>query len=186
MELEERIAAYLDGDLDPAGVRAVEEALVDPTVAALLSEELMLRALLGSMPPDGLPSTLVPRLESGLGVQQGWTEQAKRRVIAARPRPSDAVAAARWGLAGATAARSALSAAQAGLRWARVLRRPVPRAKPGPGSRRPQRGTLSSEGAERRRGISGLRAPIAALKAAAYPPWWRVARYVRRRVRWSY
>jgi len=117
MTLEERIAAYLDGELDDRAASAVEAALIDPAVGQLLGEELMLRELLGALPPDAAPAALVARIESSLGVSDGLGERVGRRLRAtlagSRPTLGTAVKAARLGAGGARVALSGVSTARA-------------------------------------------------------------------------
>ena len=119
MTIEARIAAYLDGELDRRAAAEVEAALVDPAAAGLLAEELMLRQLLATMPPDSAPVELIARLEDTLGVGSSPMAWARQRLRAALPEPRRAVrgpalgvkafAAARVGVAGARGAATGLS-----------------------------------------------------------------------------
>lgn len=61
----ERVAAYLDGRLSLEQTARLEAELAQGgEVARLLSEELMLRELLSSMPPDAPPEGLIERIEA--------------------------------------------------------------------------------------------------------------------------
>lgn len=111
MSIEARIAAYLDGELDERAAAEVEAALVEPETAQLLSEELMLRELLATMPPDAPPEALIARLESSLGVGSGVTERVRRQLGAALAGPSWAVRAPALGVKALAAARTSVAGA---------------------------------------------------------------------------
>jgi anti-sigma factor RsiW len=64
--LQDRIEDYLDGVLDTEESQRFEEQLVDDVVAAEFRELLLLRELLGRLPPDQPPPALVQRIESAL------------------------------------------------------------------------------------------------------------------------
>lgn len=125
MTLEERIEAYLDGELDNRAAAEVEAALVDPAVAELLSEELMLRELLASMPPEAPPDELIARLEDSLGVGTGFTAEVKSqlravfagsgRAVSGSALAAKALVAARMSLAGARLAASGVSTMRTSL-----------------------------------------------------------------------
>ena len=123
MTLEEQIAEYLDGVLDDRATAEVETRLVEPAVARLLGEELMLRTLLAAMPPDAPPGALVTRLENSLGVSRSVTRWARQRLGAAwRPALG---ASARISVTGARLAVLGVSTVRSTLD--RGADRPLPR-----------------------------------------------------------
>jgi anti-sigma factor RsiW len=65
-DLHDRIEDYLDGALDDEAARRFEQDLLQAEVAAQFREALLLRDLLGSLPPDQPPEGLVERIESAL------------------------------------------------------------------------------------------------------------------------
>lgn len=66
-EIMERVEAYLSGRLGLEETARLEADLLEGgEVARMLSEELMLRELLGSMPPDAPPEGLTARIEGAL------------------------------------------------------------------------------------------------------------------------
>jgi hypothetical protein len=65
-ELQDRIEDYLDGRLDDEAARRFEQDLLKKDVAAEFREALLLRELLGSLPPEQPPEGLVQRIESAL------------------------------------------------------------------------------------------------------------------------
>jgi anti-sigma factor RsiW len=69
-KLEERIDAYLEGALSPEEAYRFEQELLDPEVAGLFSEALMLREMLASMPPDQPPEELIELIEATLEVER--------------------------------------------------------------------------------------------------------------------
>ena len=69
-KLEERIDAYLEGALPPEEAERFEQELLDPAVAGLFAEALMLRELLAGAPPDRPPEELIERIEASLEVQR--------------------------------------------------------------------------------------------------------------------
>jgi anti-sigma factor RsiW len=69
-ELEERIDAYLEGALSPEEAERFEQELLDPEVAGLFAEALMLREMLASAPPDGPPEDLIGLIEATLEVER--------------------------------------------------------------------------------------------------------------------
>lgn len=69
-KLEERIDAYLEGVLPPEEAERFEQELLDPDVAGLFAEALMLREMLASMPPDQPPGELIEQIEASLEVQR--------------------------------------------------------------------------------------------------------------------
>lgn len=127
--IEIRIARYLDGDLDAQATAEIEAALVDSEVAALLSEELMLRALLGELPPHQPPESVIERLEQVLELSaRSWTDRLREVVRIAIVTPgrkigATAISSIRPGLAGARAASRGASTVRASV--ARIRRRPV-------------------------------------------------------------
>ena len=67
----ERVEAYLSGRLGLEETARLEaELLQGGEVSRLLSEELMLRELLGSMPPDEAPDGLTERIERAMPLGQ--------------------------------------------------------------------------------------------------------------------
>ena len=75
-KLEERIDAYLEGALSPEEADRFERELLDPEVAGLFAEALMLREMLASMPPDQPPEELIEQIEATLEVERA--EEAAR------------------------------------------------------------------------------------------------------------
>jgi len=69
-KLEERIDAYLEGALSPEEAERFEQELLDPQVAGLFAEALMLREMLAGMPPDQPPGELIELIEESLDVQR--------------------------------------------------------------------------------------------------------------------
>ena len=65
-DMHGRIEDYLDGALDDEAARHFEQDLLHEEVAAQFREALLLRELLGSLPPDQPPEGLVERIESAL------------------------------------------------------------------------------------------------------------------------
>ena len=65
-DLHGRIEDYLDGALDHEATRRFEQDLIQTEVATQFREALLLRDLLGSLPPDQPPEGLVERIESAL------------------------------------------------------------------------------------------------------------------------
>jgi len=65
-ELQDRIEDYLDGALDNEAARRFEQDLLQEEVAAEFREALLLRELLGSLPPEQPPQGLVERIESAM------------------------------------------------------------------------------------------------------------------------
>ncbi len=66
-EALERIEAYLSGRLGLEETARLEAELLEQgEVARLFSEELMMRELLGTMPPDEAPDGLTARIEAAL------------------------------------------------------------------------------------------------------------------------
>lgn len=108
MNLEARIAAYLDGELDEQAAAEIEAAFVDPEVAAMLSEELLVRELLAALPPDEPPEALIKQIEESLGVSTGVLAQARARLKNVAPTRE-------WGLRGIVFGARALAAAPAGV-----------------------------------------------------------------------
>ena len=62
----DRIEDYLDGALDDEAAQRFEQDLLQEEVASQFREALLLRDLLGSLPPDKPPEGLVERIESTL------------------------------------------------------------------------------------------------------------------------
>ena len=69
-KLEERIDAYLEGALSPEEAERFEQELLDPEVAGLFAEALMLREMLASAPPDQPPEELIELIEASLEVER--------------------------------------------------------------------------------------------------------------------
>jgi anti-sigma factor RsiW len=69
-KLEERIDAYLEGALPPDEAGRFEQELLDPEVAGLFAEALMLREMLASAPPDQPPEELIELIEATLEVER--------------------------------------------------------------------------------------------------------------------
>lgn len=102
-EIMERVEAYLAGRLGLEETAQLEaELLKGGEVARLLSEELMLRDLLGSMPPDGAPEGLAARIEAAMPLgktprTQADLERASRgRVSAVMDQLGLALGGASW------------------------------------------------------------------------------------------
>lgn len=68
MDGYDRIENYLDGLLDEAGTHRFEQDLLKEDVAALFREVLLMRELLGELPPAEPPEGLVNRIEVALAV----------------------------------------------------------------------------------------------------------------------
>ena len=68
MDAYERIERYLDGLLDEEKTRHFEQDLLKEDVAALFREVLLMRELLGELPPIEPPEGLVQRIEAALSV----------------------------------------------------------------------------------------------------------------------
>lgn len=69
-ELQDRIEEYLDGRMDPEESRRFEQELLQEDVAAEFRELLLLRDLLGRLPPEQPPPGLVERIEFALAVNE--------------------------------------------------------------------------------------------------------------------
>jgi anti-sigma factor RsiW len=65
-DFHDRIEDYLDGALDDAASRRFEQDLLQEAVASQFREALLMRDLLGSLPPDQPPEGLTERIESAL------------------------------------------------------------------------------------------------------------------------
>lgn len=65
-ELQDRIEDYLDGALNDEAARHFEQDLLQEEVATQFREALLLRELLGSLPPEQPPKGLAKRIESAL------------------------------------------------------------------------------------------------------------------------
>jgi hypothetical protein len=65
-DLYDRIEDYLDGALDNEAARHFEHDLLQEEVASKFREALLMRDLLGSLPPDQPPEGLIERIESAL------------------------------------------------------------------------------------------------------------------------
>lgn len=65
-ELHDRIEDYLDGALHEEAAHRFEQDLLKEDVATQFREALLLRELLGSLPPEQPPEGLVERIESAL------------------------------------------------------------------------------------------------------------------------
>jgi hypothetical protein len=68
MNAYDRIESYLDGLLDETQTHRFEQDLLKEDVAALFREVLLMRELLGELPPDEPPEGLVDRIEAALAV----------------------------------------------------------------------------------------------------------------------
>jgi hypothetical protein len=68
MDAYDRIESYLDGLLDEAETHRFEQDLLKEDVAALFREVLLMRELLGELPPAEPPEGLVNRIEAALAV----------------------------------------------------------------------------------------------------------------------
>ena len=77
-DLVERVDAYLEGRLSLEETRAVEALLVDPEVAAVLAEQLAIRALLSELPGDAAPADLADRVIEALGMEAAAPIQERR------------------------------------------------------------------------------------------------------------
>ena len=62
----DRIEDYLDGTLDDEAAQRLEQDLLQEEVASQFREALLLRDILGSLPPDKPPEGLVERIETAL------------------------------------------------------------------------------------------------------------------------
>ena len=71
-EMQDRIEDYLDGALDDEAARRFEQDLLQEDVAAEFREALLLRELLGGLPPDQPPEDLVQRIESALALDRRY------------------------------------------------------------------------------------------------------------------
>ena len=69
-EMQDLIEDYLDGALDDEAARRFEQDLLREEVAAEFREALLLRELLGSLPPEEPPRGLAERIESALVVER--------------------------------------------------------------------------------------------------------------------
>jgi len=114
MNFEERIAAYLDGELGEREAEELEAAFIDPKVSELLSEELLVRELLAALPPEEAPEALVARIEGSLGVSAGLGARARQRLRGLVPGRSSAPRRS-WALQGLSLSARALTAAPAGV-----------------------------------------------------------------------
>jgi hypothetical protein len=94
----DRIEDYLDGALDDEAARRFEQDLLQQEVASQFREALLMRDLLGSLPPDQPPEGLVERIESALIQYRGAPEP-----------PSVTDSNRRYG--------ALMAAFKAGLRW---------------------------------------------------------------------
>lgn len=68
MDVYDRIESYLDGLLNDAETHRFEQDLLKEDVAALFREVLLMRELLGELPPAEPPEGLVDRIEAALAV----------------------------------------------------------------------------------------------------------------------
>ena len=68
MDAYDRIESYLDGLFDEAETRRFERDLLKEDVAVLFREVLLMRELLGELPPAEPPEGLVNRIEAALAV----------------------------------------------------------------------------------------------------------------------
>ena len=115
-EALERIEAYLAGRLGLAGTARLESELLERgEVARLFSEELMMRELLGSMPPDHAPDGLTDRIEAALPLGVAPPMSAAQAVEEARrgnavlEKLGLALGGAAWSLRGPAMALSPIS-----------------------------------------------------------------------------
>lgn len=115
MTIEERIAAYLDGQLDEQARAELEEAFVDEHVAELLGEELMLRELLASMPPAEVPLALLTKLDHTLGVGATLATRLRGGLERLSPKPAWALEGLRFGARAVAAAPAGVAVATAGV-----------------------------------------------------------------------
>jgi hypothetical protein len=76
---QERIEAYLEGRLGLEDTLEFERDLLDPQVATLFAEELMLRELIASAPPDGPPVELVDSIILSMELEQETAQKEPRR-----------------------------------------------------------------------------------------------------------
>lgn len=115
--IEDRIEAYLDGDLSPEQTLEMERALARPEVAGALSRALMVRELLRSAPPDfppadllaGLHTLVQDELADGSGGQEAVAERLRF------PRLRAALTGASWSLRGPALAVASSPAARSTL-----------------------------------------------------------------------
>lgn len=96
--LQDRIENYLDGVLSTEESQRFEEQLVNDEVATEFRQFLLLRELLGQLPPEHPPAGLVDRIESALALER--TD---------RPKKSSAVPTKAFG--------GVIAALKAGVRW---------------------------------------------------------------------
>ena len=68
VDVYDRIESYLDGLLDEEETRLFERDLLKEEIAAIFREVLLMRELLGELPPAEPPVGLVNRIEVALGV----------------------------------------------------------------------------------------------------------------------
>jgi hypothetical protein len=68
IDVHDRIESYLDGLLDEAETHRFERDLLKENVAALFREALLMRELLGELPPAEPPKGLANRIETALAV----------------------------------------------------------------------------------------------------------------------
>lgn len=129
--MEDRIEAYLDGELTLEHTVEVERALARPEVAEYLSQALMVRELLRTAPPEMPPLGLLSEIHDLVQVQlaeaaAGEVHGSGRRF----PRLRAALAGASWGLRGpamAMATSGATRTALDGLSAVRVALGPLTR-----------------------------------------------------------
>jgi hypothetical protein len=76
--LQDRIERYLDGVLDEEETRRFEQELLNEETASEFREILLLRKVLGNLPPDEAPAGLVERIESALGVPAAGSLEEKQ------------------------------------------------------------------------------------------------------------
>ena len=94
--LDERIEAYLNGQLSDEETRLFESDLKKEAVAAAFREILMVRTLLSSLPPEEPPPGLAGRIEVSLGLDA--SQPARGDTAKAPSRLKQAFNGFRWGL----------------------------------------------------------------------------------------
>ncbi|MCA9515792.1 MAG: hypothetical protein KC635_12670, partial [Myxococcales bacterium] len=122
--LDERVDAYLEGQLSRAEARRLEAELTEPAAAQALAEALALRELLAAPSgDDAVPDGLVARIEARLGVDEHTAlllrPRREREKAARRPRfaaVKNALGGFAWSWRGATMAAAPTSPAGDGLR----------------------------------------------------------------------
>lgn len=85
-DLEERVWAYLDGELDDVEIGRFERDLLNPHVAQVFSETLMLRELLRADGPDDAPAEWIAETEKAVLRDAGLPDSALKRRLFGRTR----------------------------------------------------------------------------------------------------